>query len=72
MRLSLIISWLWASTVIASPTRPTKSIAGVTVIDTPLVQAAQQYTRAHSDDFTFNQNVRTWLCGVTIYDRLKA
>lgn len=56
----------------ASSSLPTKVIAGVTVVDTPLVQAAQEYARAHSDDMTFNHVMRSWLFGVVIYHKLKA
>lgn len=32
---------------------PTRVIAGITVVDTPLVRAAQNLARAHSDDMTY-------------------
>lgn len=51
---------------------PTKVIAGVTVVNTPLVQAAQEYTRAHSDDMTYNHVMRSWIFGVMVYQRLNA
>ena len=55
----------------SSSSLPTKVIAGVTVVDTPLVREAQEYTRAHSDDMTFNHVMRSWLFGVIIYHKLK-
>ncbi|KAF2095331.1 hypothetical protein NA57DRAFT_79821 [Rhizodiscina lignyota] len=56
----------------ASSILPTKVIAGVTVVDTPLVRAAQEYARAHGDDMTFNHVMRSWLFGVIIYHKLRA
>jgi hypothetical protein len=47
-------------------------IAGVTVIDTPLVHAAKNYARVHGDDMTFNHVMRSWLFGVIIYERLQS
>src|SRR6266498_5859447 len=41
----------------------TTVIAGVMVPNTPIVQAAQAYARAHSDDMTFNHVMRSWLFG---------
>jgi hypothetical protein len=49
---------------------PTKVLAGVTVVDTPLVRGAQEYARAHSDDMTYNHVIRSWLFGVVIYKQL--
>ncbi|KAE9376043.1 hypothetical protein N431DRAFT_481208 [Stipitochalara longipes BDJ] len=46
--------------------KPTRVIGNVTVIDTPLVRAAQAYARQYSDDFLFNHVVRTWLFGVLV------
>ncbi|TVY85519.1 hypothetical protein LSUE1_G000385 [Lachnellula suecica] len=45
---------------------PTTIIAGVTVPNTPIVQAAQVYARAHSDNMTFNHVMRSWLFGSII------
>ncbi|KAF2665025.1 hypothetical protein BT63DRAFT_459645 [Microthyrium microscopicum] len=55
----------------ASSQQPTRTIAGVTVVDTDLVKAAQQYARAHSDDMTYNHVMRSWLFGVTISKKLE-
>ncbi|TVY84467.1 hypothetical protein LSUE1_G001283 [Lachnellula suecica] len=44
--------------------KPTTVVGGVTVIDTPLVRAAQVYARQYSDDFLYNHVMRTWLFGV--------
>jgi hypothetical protein len=50
---------------------PTKIIAGVTVVDTPIVRAAQEYARAHSEDFAFNHVMRSWILGVFIYQKFR-
>lgn len=54
----------------ATPGLATKLIAGVTVVDTPIVQAAQRYARAHSEDFAFNHVMRSWILGVVVYQKL--
>ncbi|KAH6986970.1 hypothetical protein EDB80DRAFT_881408 [Ilyonectria destructans] len=56
----------------ATPDLATKVIAGVTVVDTPVVRAAQEYARAHSDDFAFNHVMRSWILGVVVYQELHA
>ncbi|KAH8892844.1 hypothetical protein GQ53DRAFT_645988 [Thozetella sp. PMI_491] len=48
----------------------TKVIAGVTVVDTPIVRAAQDYARAHGDDMAFNHVMRSWILGVVAYQKL--
>lgn len=45
------------------PQLPRRNIAGVSVVDTPLVQAAQQYMRDHSNDGMYRHVMRTWLFG---------
>jgi len=42
---------------------PRRTIAGVSVVDTPLVQAAEQYMRDHSSDGMYRHVMRTWLFG---------
>ncbi|KAH7165303.1 hypothetical protein EDB81DRAFT_710760 [Dactylonectria macrodidyma] len=54
----------------ASNDLPTRVIAGVTLVDTPIVQAAQAYARAHNDDMAFNHVMRTWILGVVVYQKL--
>jgi hypothetical protein len=49
---------------------PTKVIAGVTVVDTPLIDGALKYARAHSDDMTYHHVLRSWLFGVIVYTKL--
>ncbi|KAL6836598.1 hypothetical protein J3E69DRAFT_361868 [Trichoderma sp. SZMC 28015] len=49
---------------------PETTIAGVTVIDTPIVQAAQKYARAHLNDMGFNHVMRSWILGVVVYKKL--
>ncbi|KIM98204.1 hypothetical protein OIDMADRAFT_167037 [Oidiodendron maius Zn] len=43
--------------------KPTQVIGGVTVIDTPLVRAAQAYARQVSANYLYNHIIRTWLFG---------
>jgi hypothetical protein len=54
-----------------SSSQPTKTIAGIEVVDTPLVQAAQDFARKHSDEFAYNHVMRSWVFGVIIYQRLR-
>ncbi|KAK0708663.1 hypothetical protein B0H67DRAFT_603524 [Lasiosphaeris hirsuta] len=46
-----------------TPSLPRRTIAGVSVVDTPLIRAAQQYMRDHSNDAVYNHVMRTWLFG---------
>ncbi|KAM7198193.1 hypothetical protein V8F20_006220 [Naviculisporaceae sp. PSN 640] len=41
-------------------------IAGVSVIDTPLVRAAQTYAQEHGDPFVYKHIMRSWLFGSLI------
>lgn len=50
---------------------PETAIAGVTVVDTPIVQAAQKYARAHLNDMGFNHVMRSWILGVVVYKKLR-
>lgn len=40
-------------------------------MDTPLVQAAQNFAREHLDDVAYNHVMRSWIFGVIIYQRLR-
>lgn len=44
----------------------TRILAGVTVIDTPLVADAMAYARTYSEPFLFNHVVRSWLFAVRL------
>jgi hypothetical protein len=44
----------------------TRVVAGVTVIDTPIVARAMELARAHSEPFLFNHAVRSWLFAVRL------
>ena len=44
----------------------TRVVAGVTVIDTPIVARAMDLARAHSEPFLFNHAVRSWLFAVRL------
>lgn len=50
---------------------PTKVIAGVEVVDTPLVRAAQDFARQHLDDLAYNHVMRSWIFGVIIYQKFR-
>ncbi|RYP57457.1 hypothetical protein DL769_009462 [Monosporascus sp. CRB-8-3] len=45
---------------------PVRDIAGVTVIDTPLVRAAELYARQHSTGWAYKHVMRSWLFGTLI------
>jgi hypothetical protein len=44
----------------------TRVLAGITVIDTPLIARAMDYARIHSEPFLFNHAVRSWLFAVRL------
>ncbi|KAK8867727.1 hypothetical protein PGQ11_006305 [Apiospora arundinis] len=46
---------------------PNRTIAGVTVVDTPVVRAAHTYAREHTSDFVYNHVMRGWLFGALIW-----
>src|SRR4051812_37938985 len=48
---------------------PTRQIAGVTVIDTPIVRAAHDYARARSDDTLYRHVMRSWLFGALMISK---
>ncbi|KAH9888226.1 hypothetical protein F4778DRAFT_786041 [Xylariomycetidae sp. FL2044] len=49
---------------------PTRTIANITVIDTPLVREARAYARAHtSSDAIWNHVMRGWLLGAALLAR---
>ncbi|KAM0452557.1 hypothetical protein ACHAPV_009453 [Trichoderma viride] len=50
---------------------PETTIAGVTIVDTPIVQAAQKYARAHLNDMGYNHVMRSWILGVVVYNKLR-
>jgi hypothetical protein len=41
-------------------------LAGITVIDTPLITRAMDHARTHSEPFLFNHAVRSWLFAVRL------
>jgi hypothetical protein len=66
--LALIATWL-PSLAQATPRPdrfPRRTLAGVSVVDTPIVRAAQQFARTHSDDQLYNHVMRAWLWGALI------
>src|SRR5262249_40742565 len=44
----------------------TRVLAGITVIDTPLITRAMDYARIHSEPYLFNHAVRSWLFAVRL------
>jgi hypothetical protein len=52
------------------PTYPTRTIAGVSVIDTPLVQAALNYAKTHNDALSYNHVCRSWVFGCIIATKI--
>lgn len=49
---------------------PTRSYAGITVPDTPLITKTLSFARAHYDDVTYNHVVRSWLFGCAIANKV--
>ncbi|KAF7555001.1 hypothetical protein G7Z17_g2497 [Cylindrodendrum hubeiense] len=47
---------------------PKRTLAGVSVVDTPVVRAADNYARQYLDDFAYKHVMRTWLFGVLIIE----
>ncbi|KAK4164060.1 hypothetical protein QBC43DRAFT_353739 [Cladorrhinum sp. PSN259] len=45
---------------------PTKNLGGVSVIDTPLVRAAQDLARTHNDEHAYKHVMRSWLFGAIL------
>ncbi|KAK5655353.1 hypothetical protein OQA88_5920 [Cercophora sp. LCS_1] len=45
---------------------PTRTIANVTVPDTPIIRSAEAYARKHSSDFVYKHTMRSWLFGVLL------
>ena len=52
------------------PAFATRIFAGVTVPDTPAINASLAYARAHSSDLVYNHVVRSWLFGTLIASKL--
>jgi len=50
-------------------TKPTRVLAGVQVIDTPIVTSAIDFARTHLHDVAFNHVMRSWLWGVLIISK---
>ncbi|UPK92431.1 hypothetical protein LCI18_003366 [Fusarium solani-melongenae] len=49
-------------------TVPRRTIAGVKVVDTPIVQDAHDYALKHSSDFTYKHIMRSWLFGAIVIE----
>ena len=48
------------------PAIATRSVAGVSVPDTPLISRAIEYAREHSEPYLFNHVMRSWLFAVIL------
>ena len=48
---------------------PRRQIAGVSVVDTPIVRAAEDFARQHSSEFAYKHIMRSWLFGALIVER---
>ncbi|KAJ4252727.1 hypothetical protein NW762_010633 [Fusarium torreyae] len=48
--------------------RPTRRIAGISVIDTPLVRAAEKFAKQHSSHAIYKHVMRSWLYGTLMLD----
>ena len=46
------------------PSLPHRTLAGISIVDTPIVRAAQAYAKKHCSLSTYNHVMRTWLFGV--------
>jgi hypothetical protein len=51
---------------------PTRTLAGVTVPDTPLITAALKYVQERTPEFLYNHSVRTWILGCIIMPKVPA
>lgn len=45
---------------------PRRTIAGISVVDTPIVRAAQQFARDNSEQGLFNHVMRSWVFGAAM------
>ncbi|KAI2463697.1 hypothetical protein F4781DRAFT_415657 [Annulohypoxylon bovei var. microspora] len=52
--------------ILSNKPYPNTTYAGVTVIDTPIVRLAQEFTRNHSSEAVFKHQMRSWLFGALI------
>jgi hypothetical protein len=48
---------------------PTRDLAGVTVIDTPIVRDAEKFAQAHGTEGTFKHVMRSWVYGVVMINQ---
>ncbi|KAH8912740.1 hypothetical protein BR93DRAFT_906075 [Coniochaeta sp. PMI_546] len=63
-----LITLLYATFTSSFPHYPRRTIAGVRVLDTPLIRSAQAYARSHSDDTVYRHIMRSWLFGTLLLD----
>ena len=56
------------SQIMNRPGIRTRSLAGITVPDTPIVEQCISYARVHSEPFLFNHVMRSWLFAAALAD----
>jgi len=49
--------------------QPTRTVAGVNVVDTPIVRSALEYARQCADDMTYKHYMRAWILGTILIQR---
>ncbi|KAL2195606.1 hypothetical protein P885DRAFT_39978 [Corynascus similis CBS 632.67] len=47
---------------------PRRTLGGVSVVDTPIVRAAEAFAKQHGQDFTYKHIMRSWLFGVLVIE----
>lgn len=48
----------------------TKTVAGISVPSSPLIETALQYARSHLDTSTYNHAIRVWILSIAIAERI--
>ncbi|KAK3066317.1 hypothetical protein LTR53_017385 [Teratosphaeriaceae sp. CCFEE 6253] len=56
--------------IMANTSLPMRTLAGITVPDTPLITAAIELARKHLNDISFQHIMRSWLFGFAIADKI--
>lgn len=61
---TLVLPFISSVQAATSCSYPTRELAGVTVVDTPLVRAAEAFAKKHNEHAAFKHVMRSWLYGV--------
>ncbi|KAK5658396.1 hypothetical protein OQA88_2373 [Cercophora sp. LCS_1] len=64
--LPFIVAFSALTLAAPSPPTPRRTLAGISVTDTPVARAAQAYAQQHCSPGTYQHVMRTWLFGVFI------